>query len=217
MAQFINKVGYGLSEALPNLAPMPIQARRVPTTADKGYLLGQLWINKATNAAYILTAVVANVATWVNIAVAAGAAFTTLTSTGATTLATTGASVNTFGNTTGATSLALRVGTGNFLLDGAPTSTLTFGTSLTSGTITIGGTAQTGTITLGSSTGIQTVAIGAGSTASKTVSIASGTAGNTVSINDGINTVANGNSINDCSTRTHINGMGISTSRQIQG
>jgi hypothetical protein len=46
-------------------------------------------------------------------------AFTTLSSTGATTLATTGASTNTIGNNTGATSLALKAGTGGLSLSAA--------------------------------------------------------------------------------------------------
>jgi len=58
MAQYIRKVGYGLTEALPNLAPFPIVAKRVPTTADKGYAIGQLWIVPSTNSAYVLVSIV---------------------------------------------------------------------------------------------------------------------------------------------------------------
>ncbi|MDQ7780261.1 MAG: hypothetical protein RDV41_11240, partial [Planctomycetota bacterium] len=76
----------------------------------------------------------------------------------------TGASAKTItmGNTTLATSLALRTGTGNFSLDGVAGSTYAIGASTTTGTITIGGTAQTGAITLGSSTGAGIVNIGTG-------------------------------------------------------
>ncbi len=70
-----------------------------------------------------------------------------------------------------ASSLALRVGTGNFTLDGAASSTYTLGASTTTGTIAIGGTAQTGNITLGSSSGTSSVLIGNGAGAS-TVNLA---------------------------------------------
>lgn len=97
------------------------------------------------------------------------------------------------GNTTGTSGISELVGTGNFSLDGAASSTYAIGASTTTGTITIGGTAQTGTITLGSSSGTNTVAIGAGTgattvniatgaTNAKTVSIATGAVANTVTI-----------------------------------
>jgi hypothetical protein len=97
--------------------------------------------------------------------------------------------VITIGTVTGAASLALKVGTGNFTLDGAATSTYTVGTSTTSGTITIGGTAQTGTITLGSSSGTNIVAIGVG-TGATTVNIATG-ATNAKAVNIGTGAIAN--------------------------
>jgi hypothetical protein len=108
---------YTLAQPITALNPRPIVAKRAPTTSDTGYILGQLWIYSATNAAYILTSVAAGAASWQSIETSGGAgSFTTLTSTGATTLATTGASTNTFGNTTGATSLALAAGTGGLSL-----------------------------------------------------------------------------------------------------
>lgn len=188
MAQFINQTGYGLSQAIQNLAPFPIKANRAPIAADKGFPVGQLWIYSALNAPYILTSIVNNAAVWELLAFSGGAGvFTTLTSSGNTTLATGAGTVNTFGNTSGATSLTLSVGTGNFLLSGAASSTMTIGTGLTSGTILIGGTAQTGTITLGSSSGANTVNIAAGTGAS-TVNIANTQAGGSVSIGAGMST-----------------------------
>lgn len=165
-------VGYGLSQALPNIFPSPIAAKRIPTVNDIKYQLGQIWIVPATNVAYILTSVVGGIATWVLLETGGGAgAFTTLTSTGATTLATTGASTNTFGNTTGATSLSLLVGTGNFVLNGVGASTYSIGAATTTGTITIGGTAQTGTIGIGGSSAANMINIGIG-TGANTVNIA---------------------------------------------
>lgn len=106
---------------------------------------------------------------------------TTLTSAGATTLATTGASVNTFGNTTGATSVTISVGTGNFVLNGVAGSTYTIGAATTTGTISIGGTAQTGTMTIAGGSGAQTINI-ANSTGGKTVNIAAGAGANALTI-----------------------------------
>ncbi len=72
------------------------------------------------------------------------------------------------GNTSGATGLTERVGTGNYSLDGVGGSTYAIGASNTTGTITIGGTSQTGTITLGQYNG----------TSNSTINIGHATVGN---------------------------------------
>lgn len=184
MAQFRSNIAYGLSQALLSEAPLPIQARRAPTGGDLGYLPGTIWINLSTNIGYILAGITANVAVWSEVTNSGGGSgsFSTLASTGATTLATTGASVNTIGNTTGATSLSMYAGTGNMLLDGAASTAIAIGTSLTTGTIAIGGTAQTGAITLGNSTGAQTINVGVGGTGIKTINIGTGAAANFITI-----------------------------------
>jgi len=149
-------------------------------------------------------------------------------------IGTVGARVITIGNVTGAAGLVEHIGTGNYVLNGAATSTYTVGAATTTGTYTLGGTAQTGTITLGSSSGTNIVAIGAGAGATTvnvaggaaanvvnvaagnggtTVGIAAGTGGNTVSINNGANTVANVTNINSGasganSTVSIMNGAG---------
>lgn len=64
-------VAYGLSDALLNVSPLPIVSKRSPTTADSAPL-GQIWINTALNAAFILTSIVNNAANWADIAGAAG-------------------------------------------------------------------------------------------------------------------------------------------------
>jgi hypothetical protein len=92
------------------------------------------------------------------------------------------ANVITIGSVTGAASLSLLVGTGNFSLDGAATSTYTFAPSVTSGTINFGGTgANTGTATILGGTGAQAINI-ANSTGVKTISIGGGAAANQISI-----------------------------------
>lgn len=59
----INQTSYGLSQALINDAQVPTLALRAPTTSDKAQI-GNIWVDQPTNAAYILTSVVNNVANW---------------------------------------------------------------------------------------------------------------------------------------------------------
>lgn len=92
-----------------------------------------------------------------------------------------GANAITIGSTNTTSSLDLQVGTGNFTLDGAATSTYTIGAATTSGTISIGGTAQTGTMTIAGGNGAQQIDI-ADSTGGKTVNIATGAGANAVSV-----------------------------------
>lgn len=56
-------VGYGLDNALQSLAPQPIKSTRNPSTSDVAEI-GTLWINKSTDAYYILTSVAAGAANW---------------------------------------------------------------------------------------------------------------------------------------------------------
>lgn len=93
------------------------------------------------------------------------------------------------GNTTGSSAMVLRVGTGNFSLDGVGASTYAVGASTTTGTMVLGGTAQTGAITLGSSSGTNVVNVGTGSGAT-TVNVASG-ATNAKAVNIATGAVAN--------------------------
>lgn len=59
----LQNVSYGLSQALIQESPTPIVSRRNPTASDSGEL-GQLWVNKAINAYFVLTSVAAGAATW---------------------------------------------------------------------------------------------------------------------------------------------------------
>ena len=72
------------------------------------------------------------------------------------------ASTTNIGNVTGASGIVERVGTGNYSLDGAASSTYRIGASTTTGTIVIGGTAQTGVLTVGSSSGTSILNLGTG-------------------------------------------------------
>lgn len=85
MPQSINNVAYSLSQSpLTLMSPLPVVSKtRAPTTADKNYPIGQLWIFVNNNAAYILTSVVNNSATWTSVTASTGASVSTLTITGA--------------------------------------------------------------------------------------------------------------------------------------
>lgn len=184
------KVAYGLSDALLQVAPEAIISRRAPTANDLAPL-AQIWVDVPNQDAYILVAIIANAAVWINFAGGPGS-FSSLTVTpgpisltGTTTINTTGAATTSIGSVNGASGITLRVGTGNFSLDGVAGSTYTIGASTVGGTITIGGTAQTGALTLGSSSGAQSVIIAGGSGAS-VVTVANVQVGGSVSIGTGM-------------------------------
>lgn len=130
MSQSIKQVSYGLSQALIEQAPKPIISKRAPTSGDKGYDLGQLWIYTTNGAAYILVSIVANVATW-NLIEASGAAgvFASLTVTpgpisltGTTSINTSGSATTTIG-TGGTGAVAIGNATGNTSVTGALSAT----------------------------------------------------------------------------------------------
>lgn len=183
---------YTMNQPLYNIFPAPIIAKRSPATSDKAQI-GTIWINTVINGAWVLTSLVNNLANWADLS-AGGGTFSSLTVNpgptsltgittinGTTTINTSGNSATTIGNLTNTGGIIMRVGSGNFVLDGAPAATMTVGASLTTGTITIGGTAQTGTITLGSSSGTNIVDIGTGAGATS-VNIGTGAGANVVSI-----------------------------------
>lgn len=55
---------YGLGTPLQGMHPLPIVADRAPLTSDRGYPIGQVWINQPLDDAFILTSVAANLAHW---------------------------------------------------------------------------------------------------------------------------------------------------------
>lgn len=190
---FGNKKALGaINQLFVNSGTPPIISTRNPLATDRSEI-GTVWVNKTLNTSYIETSIVANVATWQEITNAGGGgaiAGTSLTITpgpisltGTTTINTTGAATTSIGSTTGASGIALLVGTGNFSLNGAAGSTYSIGAATTTGTISIGGTgAQTGTISIAPGTGAQQVLIADSNTGVKSVSIAGGTVANIVNI-----------------------------------
>jgi hypothetical protein len=196
MAQYISKVGYGLSEALPVLAPFPVRANRAPTTADKGYAIGTLWVYSAATDAYILMSVVNNLANWELLTSGGGAGiFSSLlvtpgpiTLTGVFNLNTSGANAINIGTGTysGTISIGNAAGTvgiegANVEIDADAAGDIDIGLSVVGGDITVGGTAQTGDLVLGSSSGAQNVLIANGAGAS-VVAIANVQVGGSVSV-----------------------------------
>jgi hypothetical protein len=100
-------------------------------------------------------------------------------------IGTTQATLVTLGRTTGTAGIKAYVGTGNFLLDGAASSTYSIAPSNVTGAITIGGTAQTAATTVGSSSATNIVNLGSG-TGATTVNIATGAAADTINIGTAI-------------------------------
>ena len=74
-------IDYGLTNPLQQVPPQPIVANRAPTTSDTAEI-GTLWIDKLTNASYVLTSIAAGLATWTTSAFSANPTVTTLTVTG---------------------------------------------------------------------------------------------------------------------------------------
>lgn len=85
MPQSYQNVGYSLGQGpLSLLAPLPVVSKsRAPTTADKNFPLGQMWVYTASNIAYILTSIANNSATWTSINSSVAGSLASLTITGA--------------------------------------------------------------------------------------------------------------------------------------
>lgn len=56
---------YGLPQPTVNQFPTPIISSRDPTTADTGYILGQIWVNKLAGTMWGMTSNSGGVANWV--------------------------------------------------------------------------------------------------------------------------------------------------------
>jgi hypothetical protein len=87
---------YGLSDALLGVAPSPIVSKRDPGVNDMAPI-GQLWVNASSNAAFVLTSLVANQALWSDIA-GGGGSFASLNVGPGNITATAGNVVTTAGN-----------------------------------------------------------------------------------------------------------------------
>jgi hypothetical protein len=55
---------YGVDNPLQEVFPRPIVAQRAPTSTDKNYPIGQVWVDKPSQVAYILTTVTSGAPVW---------------------------------------------------------------------------------------------------------------------------------------------------------
>lgn len=168
-------VAYGLSQPLIPEAPAPIAAHRNPTTTDYA-AIGTIWSNTLTSTVFILASIIANVATWIQVAAGAGAGvFASLvvtpgpiSLTGTTTVNTAGAATTTIGNAASTTAI---VGATNINIAGAAATTIGNAASTTTitGTANINtagagatniGVGGTGAISIGNAVGGTTIAAG---------------------------------------------------------
>jgi len=69
-------VAYSQGQPLAFISPQPITSTRNPTTSDRAEL-GTVWVNKSTNASFVLTSVVANSSSWVAMTINGGATIST--------------------------------------------------------------------------------------------------------------------------------------------
>lgn len=118
---------YGLTDALLNVFPAPIVSTRNPTTKDRAQF-GTVWVNKSTNNYFVLTSIVANIATWTSTSNGAGIFFS-LEATGGDITADVGNIVATLGN--------LEAPAGQVIAGGSITST-TGDITATAGSVTAG-------------------------------------------------------------------------------
>ena len=144
---------YGLNQALIGLVPRPIVSRRNPTVNDKAPI-GQIWVNRAVNTAYILTQITGNQAIWTQQASTVG----NLT-VGGTITAGTGLTVTAGGATITAGGLTVTAG----------------GAAITGATAVTGALSATTTVTAGTNLVATAGSVSAGTTISATTTVTAGT------------------------------------------
>lgn len=199
-----NVVAYGLSQALENLPPQPIVAKKDPQTNDFA-LLGTLWVRASSNSVWVLTSIVNNSATWESITGSGGGAFSSLTvNPGPTNLSTVGGGAVTIGNSANNFPVIISSGSGGVEINGHGNN-IGFGNDAAANAVFIG-TFTNGAITTiegGNGTGIggsaillKTAPAGdiyiGGSDHTGVISMGNSTAagGETVNIGDAVNTGA---------------------------
>ncbi len=123
---------------------------------------------------------------------------------------TTGGNIVNIGNLIGSTSVNMKIGTGNFTLDGVGASNYAFGLSTTTGTITLGGSTQTGSIGIGTGTGAQIINIGTGGTGLKSINIGTGAVANTILIGNSTANTSTGINFATPTAQLHL-GAGYTT------
>ncbi len=222
--QAVSDVAYSLSRGpLSKIFPSPVVSVRAPGVNDVGYQFGQIWIVRSTTSAYILTNIVAGVATWTTIAGGGAGVFTSLTvNPGPTNLSTVGNGAVTIGNATNTGAVTISVGTGNFALNGnahtigigadAAANTINIGNNTGATTVNInGGTAGAGAILIGSTANDVPVTIGS-STGVSLMTINGGTGGVTVGTNAIAHPVTVGSTTTTSTTTIQAGSGGVALS-----
>ena len=181
--QYTN-ISYGLTQPLNVEAQLPIVAKRAPANTDFAQI-GTIWVQTTTNEYWVLTSIVANVATWTTFGGGGAGLFTSLTVNPGNATITAGNLAVTAGSITAGTTITAGTGitatTGNIV---ATAGQVDAGTTITAGT---GITATTGNITattgnIVSSAG-NLVATAGGVSAGTTVIAATGITATTGNIN----------------------------------
>lgn len=169
--QIPSNLVYGFNQALTEAFPPPIISLRNPTTSDKTQI-GRGWINTSANDAFVLTSIVNNSATWINVG-GGGGTFTSLTVTpgptnitGITNINVTGGvgfitNIGSVGGTPGNTNISGQeinlASVADITLDGAADTNVWAGANVNIGTFTATavniGTGNTCPINIGNTTG----------------------------------------------------------------
>jgi len=195
----------GLDDALQNLAPQPVPAKRDPTTSDTAPI-GTEWCNTLTKSVFFLASISNGQANWVNVAGGSGT-FTNLTVTGTTLLegaTTINSGTGDINISTDSTATTVEIATGNgvkqlFLgsthtgssveIDGAPGGSLVVNGA--GGTFSIHNInaaldvyTGTGALTISNDAAATTVSLGTGA-AAKTVTVGSLTTTSSLTLRSG--------------------------------
>ena len=163
---------YGLNQALIGLVPRPIVSRRNPTVNDKAPI-GQIWVNRAVNTAYILTQITGNQAIWTQQASTVGDL-----AVGGTITAGTGLVVTAGGATVTAGGLTVTAGGAAITGATAVTGAISASTTVTAGTnlvATAGSVSAATTVTAGTNLVATAGSVSAGTTVSATTTVTAGT------------------------------------------
>lgn len=96
----------------------------------------------------------------------------------------------TIGNETGASSLALKAGTGNITMDGVAATTITIGDAAQTGTMKFGESSATVQVDVGTGTGAKTINVGTGGTGAKAITIGDAAAAGAITVQSGTGDLA---------------------------
>lgn len=196
-----NMVAYGLTQALENLPPQPIIAKRDPKITDFA-ILGTLWIEPLTNSVWVLTSIIGNSANWESLGGSGAGVFGSLVvNPGPTSLSTVGSGTVTIGNSANAFPVNINSGTGGVNINGNG-NTIDIGVDAAANAVFVGSTTNGAVTTIqgGNGTGIGTAAVLITSAAAGDIFI--GGSAHTGIISMGNSTAASGETVNIANSLT---------------